>query len=507
MSVNGYSNPVIPGFFPDPSVTRVGEDYYLVTSSFEYFPGVPIFHSRDLVSWQQIGHVLTRKSQIDMASRNSSEGIYAPTIRYHNGLFYMVTTDVYGIGNFYVTASNPSGPWSDPIVLPYGNIDPSFMFDDNGKVYVTVQQGSDYDSHIIQYEIDPSNGKALCEPVVIFRGDEGPWVEGPHLYKINGAYYLIAASGGTGRQHREIAARSSQPCGPFELLSHPILTHSGLPEHPIQNVGHAELFEDQQGNWWSVFLGVRPVRGEYSILGRETFLAPVRWSEDGWPLIDYNEGLVQLEMPSDKRNKDTMKLNQLWRDDFLDETLSREWSFLRSDVTDLCDLIERKSWLALRGNAHTLNDAAPALFVCRRQQHIEMSASTLMSFVPIRDGQEAGLAARLSDKAHFDIALLREQGVNYLVCKQTDQGKTVETYRVQMDADHVYLAIHSTESQYDLMYSTNGSDWITADHADSAILSAERNWCFTGVCIGMYATGNGVTAASSAYFDYFQYES
>ncbi|WP_258881348.1 glycoside hydrolase family 43 protein [Paenibacillus sp. sptzw28] len=277
-----YMNPVIPGFYPDPSVARRGEDYYLVTSSFEYYPGIPVFHSRDLVNWEQIGCVITRPEQLDLSERRSSRGIFAPTIRCCNGRFYVITTDVDGIGNFFVSAEDPGGPWSDPIRIPYGGIDPSLMFDDtDGTVYVTVQQGADKNSHIIQYEIDISTGEALTEPVVIFRGDGGPWVEGPHLYRIHGMYYLIAASGGTGRYHREIAARSDKPYGPFVMLPHPILTHNRLDDHPIQNTGHADLFEDGNGFWWAVFLGVRPVEGHHGVLGRETFLAPVHWTEAG----------------------------------------------------------------------------------------------------------------------------------------------------------------------------------------------------------------------------------
>ncbi|WP_342746144.1 glycoside hydrolase family 43 protein [Paenibacillus donghaensis] len=267
-----YSNPILPGFYPDPSITRAGDDFYLVCSSFEYFPGVPIFHSRDLIHWTQIGHVLDRMSQLDIRGCKSSGGIFAPTIRYYDGMFYMITTDVGGRGNFYVTAADPAGPWSDPISIPYGGIDPSLMFDDDGRVYVTTQQGADYDSHAIQYEIDVATGEALTEPVVIWTGDGGPWTEGPHLYKINGIYYIMTASGGTAKEHREIIGRSSSPYGPFERLPHPILTHKDT-ESPIQYLGHADLIEDNNGDWWAVFLGVRLVDSKYTVLGRETFLA------------------------------------------------------------------------------------------------------------------------------------------------------------------------------------------------------------------------------------------
>ncbi|KTS83237.1 glycoside hydrolase [Paenibacillus jamilae] len=223
MATLRYTNPVVPGFYPDPSVIRVGEDYYMATSSFEYMPGLPIFHSRNLTDWRQIGHALNRRSQIDLSTRKSSEGIYAPTLRYHQGVFYLITTDVMGIGNFYITSVNPVGPWSDPIRIPYGNIDPSLLFDDDGKVYVTVQSGADAESHIIQYELDIATGQALTEPVAIAHGDGGVWTEGPHLYHIGSRYYLLCACGGTGRDHRTLVYRANSPYGPFERMKEPML--------------------------------------------------------------------------------------------------------------------------------------------------------------------------------------------------------------------------------------------------------------------------------------------
>lgn len=253
MATLRYTNPVVPGFYPDPSVIRVGEDYYMAASSFEYMPGLPIFHSRNLTDWRQIGHALNRRSQIDLSTRKSSEGIYAPTLRYHQGVFYLITTDVMGIGNFYIISMNPAGPWSDPICIPYGNIDPSLLLDDDGKVYVTVQSGADAESHIIQYEIDITTGQALTEPIAIAHGDGGVWTEGPHLYHIGSHYYLLCACGGTGRDHRTLVYRAERPYGPFERMTEPMLTHNALPAHPIQNTGHAELVEDTRGDWWAFF--------------------------------------------------------------------------------------------------------------------------------------------------------------------------------------------------------------------------------------------------------------
>ncbi|MGG6313616.1 glycoside hydrolase family 43 protein [Paenibacillus macerans] len=505
-SAVSYSNPILPGFYPDPSITRAGDDFYLINSSFEYFPGVPIFHSRDLIHWQQIGHVLDRSSQLDVRSSLSSDGIYAPTIRFHGGTFYMITTDVRGIGNFYVTATNPAGPWSNPIRIPYGGIDPSLMFDDDGKVYVTAQQGADLDSHAIQYEIDIKTGKALTEPVVIWRGDGGPWTEGPHLYKIRGMYYIMTASGGTAKEHREIIGRSSNPYGPFELYPQPILTHRGI-EHPIQYLGHADLVEDRGGDWWAVFLGVRLVDSGYSVLGRETFLAPVAWTEDGWPMIDNNEGTVQLEMSVPRVPGTTPASSTTGKDDFDDRKLSPAWTFLRNPAEDSWSLGERPGWLALKGLAAGLNDVSPVAFAGRRQQQVEAEWSTLLHFEGVRDGEEAGLCARRDEFAHYEVYLKQEDGRKKIAARLTVRGESRIAAEVPIDTDRVYLKIRSALTSYALLYSLDGLEWNELATGTAQVLSPEdfvRKMCFTGVVIGLYATGNGVDCAGRACFDWFE---
>ncbi|MHA0857360.1 glycoside hydrolase family 43 protein [Paenibacillus sp. CMAA1364] len=502
-----YENPVIPGFYPDPSITRAGDDFYLVCSSFEYFPGVPIFHSRDLIHWTQIGHVLERMSQLDTRRHRSSDGIYAPTLRYDNGIFYMITTDVTGIGNFYVTATCPSGPWSDPIIIPYGGIDPSMMFDDDGKVYVTTQHGAAYDSHVIQYEIDVTTGKILSEPVMIWTGDGGPWTEGPHLYKINGMYYIMAASGGTSREHREIIGRSTNPYGPFERLLHPILTHNQI-DHPIQYLGHADLIEDGNGDWWAVFLGVRLVDSGYSVLGRETFLAPVIWDEDGWPMIDNNQGIVGLEMNVPRVPGVSPKPRYDSRDDFECEELSLFWAFIRNPAKGSWSLNQRVGWLTLWGQAANLCDLAPVSFVGRRQQHTKAEWSTLLEYRTTVDGEEAGLCARLDERAHYEICLKQQGGKRVIAVYLTAQGETQVAAEVPITADRVYLKIQADITEYVLMYSLDGLEWMGLAAGAAYPLSPEAvtGNNFTGVFIGLYATGNGKAAMEPAYFDWFEYK-
>ncbi|AIQ54810.1 glycoside hydrolase family 43 protein [Paenibacillus sp. FSL R7-0331] len=552
-----YTNPVLPGFYPDPSITRAGEDYYLVCSSFEYFPGVPLFHSRDLIHWKQFGHVLDRISQLDIRNCGSSDGIYAPAIRYHDGLFYMITTDVRGRGNFYVTAADPAGHWSDPISIPYGGIDPSLMFDENGRVYVTAQQGAGYDSHIIQYEIDIATGAALTEPVVIWTGDGGPWLEGPHLYKINGMYYIMAASGGTAKEHREIIGRSSSPYGPFEEWAEPILTHREL-EHPIQYLGHADLIEGPDGGWWAVFLGVRLGDDGYGVLGRETYLAPVSWSEDGWPLIDNNEGTVGLEMcverpcysdgeeeqaagsgcglrkleaagELDKLSEAGISSEKIikqsgssldekvqdsglysGRHEFDDRLLPHDLVFLRNPAEHSWSLKERPGWLALKGQPAGLNDTGQTAFVGRRQQQFTAEWSTLLELDDQADSAEAGLCVRMNERAHYEAGMIRRDSQLLVFARLTVRGQTELAAEVPVNGSEgrVFLKITADYHEYRLLYSMDGKEWtqLAAGAAYELSPQAAEGNAFTGVVVGMYATGNGREMPGIAYFDWLEWQ-
>lgn len=512
-TIVNYTNPVLPGFYPDPSVIRVGEDFYLVTSTFEYYPGVPIFHSKNLIDWKQIGHVLHTESQVNLLSRNSSEGIYAPVIRYHEGVFYMITTDVYGINNFYVTATDPSGPWSKPITIPYGGIDPSLFFDDDGKVYVSVQTGFGDNSHIIQYEIDIKTGEALTEPVAVFTGDGGPWIEGPHLYKINGVYYMMTASGGTGPEHREIIGRSHSPYGPFELYEKPILTHKDLKTSPIQYTGHVELVDDQFGNWWAMFLAVRPHNEAGSVLGRETFLAPVTWV-DGWPLIDNNEGTVQfsmsVELPQDKwhtveQSNESVHANT----QFSSQTpLGLEWIYNRVlPNAEQVSLVAHEGKLTLVGNKHHIKDGQDYVFVAKRQQHHHMRVETKLKFKPQSIGEYAGIAARLSDNKYIAIGIKNhDQRIN--VTATHVQNNVSTEYHIFEDLTatnyEIYLSIECDAKNYYLKYATNEQQWHTLLQIRTEELTPD-GLTFTGVCIGMFSGGIAETN-TEAEFAYYSYE-
>jgi xylan 1,4-beta-xylosidase len=296
-----YRNPVLAGFYPDPSITRVGDTFYLVNSTFTFFPGIAVFTSRDLVHWRQIGNVIDRPPELNFDGRDVSRGIFAPTIRYHNGLFYVITTAVDSGGNEVFVAKNPAGPWSDPFPFPelQGGIDPSLFFDDNGKAYVVnnglPEGGPKYEGHraIWIQEFDPASRKLVGPRKVLVNGGidiskQPIWIEGPHMYRHDGWYILMCAEGGTSTQHSEVVLRAKSPWGPFKpYAGNPILTQRDLPADrpdPVINAGHADLVEAPDGNWWAVFLGSRSYEGVHYNTGRETFMLPVTW-HDGWPVI------------------------------------------------------------------------------------------------------------------------------------------------------------------------------------------------------------------------------
>src|SRR5574344_1597092 len=297
LNAQGYKNPIIKGFHPDPSVCRVDSDYYLVTSSFEYFPGVPIYHSRDMVNWEQIGNVLSRRSQLELSKSGVSGGIYAPTIRYNDGVFYMITTNVSNKGNFFVYTTDPKGEWSEPVWLEQGGIDPSLYFED-GKCYMT----SNPDDAIWLCEIDKKSGKRLSPSKKIWSGTGGRYPEAPHIFKKEGYYYLLIAEGGTEFGHKVTIARSKNIYGPYESNpGNPIVTHFRqiAQGNPIQGTGHADLVQAHDGSWWMVMLGFRVQSGAHHLLGRETFLAPVEWNSEGWPVVNGN-GTVNIDMSNVK---------------------------------------------------------------------------------------------------------------------------------------------------------------------------------------------------------------
>ena len=355
-----FYNPILPGWYSDPSVCTNGEgDYFLVTSTFTYFPGVPIFHSKDLVNWKQIGHVLNRASQlVNMEGQKVSGGIFAPAISYnpYNKTYYMVTTNV-GAGNFFVKTQDPFGEWSEPVILPeVGGIDPSFFFDEDGKAYIVNNDEApdnkpEYSGHrtIRIQEFDVKTDKTVGpRKILVNKGaqptDKPIWIEGPHLYKINGKYFLMSAEGGTGNWHSEVIFRGDSPMGKFfPWKNNPILTQRHLNSDRPNSVtcaGHADLIQTKEGDWWAVFLACRPINNQFENLGRETFMMPVKWSEDGFPYMTQGDDLVPMIVKREgvKRDSTVTYGNFELIENFDSPVLDMTWMTLRTSASDLYSL-------------------------------------------------------------------------------------------------------------------------------------------------------------------------
>lgn len=488
------TNPVIPGFHPDPSICRAGADYYIACSSFEYFPGVPIFHSRDLVHWTQIGNALDRPSQLRLPpDAPSSGGIYAPTLRYHDGRFWLIVTNVSGDGNLLFTATDPAGPWSEPIRLPgVHGIDPDLAWDDDGNCWCTT-------AGVEQIRIDPLTGETLGPPRRLWSGTPGAKApEAPHLYRIGDYWYLLIAEGGTERCHGVSIARGRMPTGPFEPCpANPILTHRGT-EHPIQNTGHADLVQGPDGSWWMVLLGVRPGGGSpgWHVLGRETFLVPVDWV-DGWPVV----GELSSVMPAPSWPLQPPAVVP-GRDDFDTSELAPCWISLRHRPPEDCTTKERPGRLTLRARGGSLDDTG-VTFVGRRQQHL---SCRVRAVVDVAEGR-GGLAIRLDERHHYDIEAspgevrvrARIGPLSTVVASlPTPPGPVVlriEVAAVQTvnDArtgpDIVLIGIEEPDGTY-----------VELTSLDGRYLSTEVGGGFTGRIIGMFAS------AGSVHFDWFEYE-
>jgi len=492
-------NPIIPGFYPDPSICRAGEDYYIVTSSFGYFPGIPIWHSKDLVHWQQIGHCLTKESQLQLEGAKISEGVWAPTIRYHQGRFYMVTTNETKCGHFYVWTEDPAGEWSEPIYVDQSGIDPSLFFEDD-KVYFS-STGTEEGIGIYQCEIDIETGKKLTDTKLIWKGTGGKFTEAPHLYKVGDYYYLMCAEGGTEYGHTEVIARSKSPYGPFESCPYnPILTHRSS-GRSIQSTGHADLVQASDRSWWAVFLGVRPVSYPYRHhIGRETFIAPVHWTEDGWPIIG-NQGTVELEEHAP--NLPVAKWKQApSRDEFNETQLQACWTFLRSEEQTEWSLSEKDSTLMLAGSSDRLDSRGYPAFIGRRQQHHSCEVTVSMEYEPQQD-DEAGLTVFMDDKHHYDLALTKVNGQTQFILRRQVGSLIDEKLSEPIDGTTVELRIEATPTDYHFYYRVDGKQWTLLGDGEARLLSTEVAGGFTGVFIAMYNYSRNKT---KAYYDWFEYE-
>ncbi|GAA2642282.1 glycoside hydrolase family 43 protein [Paractinoplanes durhamensis] len=464
-------NPILPGFHPDPSICRAGEDYYLVCSSFEYFPGLPVFHSRDLESWRQIGNALDRPSQLPLpADTPASGGIFAPTIRHHDGRFWIITTNTSGGGNFIVSATDPAGPWSEPAWIDLPGIDPDLAWDDDGTCWCTV-------SGTQVARIDPVAGKIIDGPFPGWQGTGLQYPEAPHLYRIGDWWYLMIAEGGTERGHTVAMARARSPRGPFEAApGNPILTHRST-NRPVQSTGHADLVSTPGGDWWMVLLATRPKGNTpgFHVLGRETFLAPVRWV-DGWPEVD---PIVEEPAPFVATS-----------DHFDGPALAPAWISPRGRPGDAWSLTDRPGWLTLHATGPSL-DEPRVTFIGRRQEHHSVRVTARLDPGTAR----AGLSIRIDEDHHYDLEV--GDGQARVVARI---GPLRQVFGEQpVPAGPVDLVVETRPNQGtgpDTVVFRVGAGPILAE-LDGRYLSTEVATGFTGRVIGMYVT------RGSAAFDFY----
>jgi len=533
-----FFNPILAGFYPDPSLCRVGDDYYLVTSTFAYFPGIPVFQSRDLVNWNLVCHVMDRAEQLNLDRQGVSRGLFAPSIRYHNGIFYVTCTLVDIGGNFVVTATSPRGPWSNPVWIPEINgIDPSMFFDGDGRAYILYNSIPPdnkplYDGHrtIRMYEFDTERLKVIGEERLLVNGGtdiakKPVWIEAPHIFKRDSIYYLIAAEGGTGDQHSEVVFRSAAVDGPYvPYAGNPILTQRHLDparEAPITSTGHADFVQTESGDWWAVFLGSRPyppVEGGYYNTGRETFLAPVHW-KDNWPIITTGEERVQYSYSYPNRPFAAPAVpyggNFTRRDDFNDGMLNRDWVFLRTPHEEWYEFRSRKGLVGLKLRPESCSGDRNPSFLGRRQQHLRGSASTALLFSPDAENEKAGIVV-FQNETHFYFLCKSRAGTSFQLqlYASLDTGRSATHMRLiasrkitdKENTMALRLKIEARGDTYAFLYGYGDRGWrVLKERVDAKFLSTKVAGGFVGCMYGLYATSLGKKARTYAYYDWFEY--
>ncbi len=526
-----FVNPILAGFYPDPSICRAGDDYYLISSSFAYFPGLPVFHSNDLVSWKQIGHVLDRPEQLNLDGHGVSRGLFAPAIQYHRGKFYVVCTLIDTGGNFVVTATNPAGPWSNPVWIPEVNgIDPSLFFegDDAYIVYNSIAPDDKplYNGHrtLRMYAFDIQSLKVKGEEILLVNGGvdlakEPVWIEAPHILKKDNVYYLIAAEGGTAYNHSEVVFRSESVTGPYVPYDkNPILTQRHLkPDrpYPVTTTGHADFVETQTGEWWAVFLGCRPYEDDYYNTGRETFLAPVKWI-DGWPVINPDYETVQYAYPVPQTGHTGevpgagFSGNYHYHDEFDNDTLDYRWIFLRTPRTEWYSLTQRKGMLALKLQPETCAEKVNPSFAGFRQAHHKGHVSVKLSFDAQTAHEKAGLLIFQNETHYYFLSKSTANGIPVVELFQSDKDdgrlQLLKSAVLAEAADSVFLKIKAHNDTYSFWYAQKPDAWtLLEDHLPAKFLSTKEAGGFVGSVYALYATSSGQASDNTAYFDWFDY--
>jgi len=508
-----FYSPILQGCYPDPSITRKGNDYYLVNSSFSMFPGVPIFHSNDLVNWKQIGHVLDRPSQLKVEKAGFSEGIYAPDIKYnqYNDTFYMVTTQIAnGIGNMVVKTKDPKKGWSEVQKLNFDGIDPSIFFDDDGKAYIVHNDAppkgtEQYSGHrvikIWDYDLEKDQVVAGSDKIIVNGGvdiaQKPIWIEGPHLYKKNGKYFLMCAEGGTGGNHSEVIFMSNSPKGPFiPAENNPILTQRYFPKDRKDKVdwaGHADLVETSDGKYYGVFLGIRPNEKNRVNTGRETFILPVDWSGT-YPV--FQNGLVpmkpKVKMPNGVKNQTGQNgffpNGNFIFSDHLNNKLDDRWIAMRGSRENFVNVT--KNGVKINSFTTNIKAKAPVSALFHRQQHASFESTVSLDFKPKSEKDLAGITCYQSENFNYVFGLTKKDKDFYLVLERTEKGNStlIKSEKISVSKS-IKLQVVAQGDDYQFNYSLDGNNFINLGGKVSGdILSTDVAGGFTGSLIGLYST-------------------
>ncbi len=514
-------NPILPGFYPDPSICRVGNDFYMVCSSFAYFPGIPIFHSKDLAHWEQIGNVIDRPEQLpmgeDCGEDDTSRGIFAPTIRYHDGMFYVVATNVSEGGNFIVTARTADGAWSNPHFLgeKAAGIDPSLFFDEDGICYYIgtrpnprgVRYNGDWE--IWMQKIDLEHMKLIGKDWAIWRGAlrEAVWPEGPHLYKKGGDYYLLHAEGGTGSDHAVCVARSIHLTDRFVgCLSNPIFTHRNLgKDYPVCYTGHGDLTEDGFGNWYMVLLASATCQ-QHTSLGRETFLAKVTW-EDDWPVI--NAGIGRLEGKVAVPLQPTHFVQEVHTQDyfqFFEDKLDPRFIGF-SGMENWYSLKERSGFLRLYASKNTVHENKEVSFLGVRQKSYCCQAGAGVDFCHLKTGETAGLVLIQNHQNYLEMVVCKGKEKDKFIIKSCTKGIARQVSEIQLASQHerTMLKIQlRTENQRAQVWICSDDEWkCIANQVDLLSFTTEEAGGFVGCTLGLVCSANGNRGEGYADFAWF----
>ena len=539
-SQDTFINPIINGGYPDPSIVRVENDFYIVNSSFEYFPALPIHHSKDLVNWELIGYGIDRPSQgtgkVNLYDVQQQGGIHAPSIRYHDGLFYIVTTNVYSpvdkskpteMVNFILTAKNPAGPWSDPYVIEGApGIDPDIFFDDNGKVWFvgTHDTGNPNKNGIGEIwiqELDLDNWKLKGQRHSIWRGAcGGCCVEGPHIYKQYGRYYLMVAEGGTSYNHAVMIASSENIEGPYDSNpKNPILTSRHLSNNNwVHSTGHADLVQLKDKRWYMVSLGIRNEMDSTSNMGRETHLMPVVWEEAWdnwvevekgrwepviikWPVVAPNTGKVERNTSIPFLEK-KQNINYSFYDDFTSSKLDLQWNFRRVPRENTYELNSKNKTLKLNLSPESFELRSQYNLMGFRQKETEFEYSSSMNFKPKKNFSEAGLSIFSQDDNYINFTVKKHNNKTLLnlSVKPRDQKLDIIKSIPLKYNENIILKIVSKDNKYIYYYSLddgNSFDVFTETAANLVLCKG-----YIGTNLGLYASSNGYKTKEYAEFEW-----